>query len=290
MAHAILSRFVDPRLLEDRQFHYQRAHLKLRGSEDQYHLTKEHQKKKAYHYFQDPATTQWYFGDDNPHPTKRLLGAMALGTLILYVGTLALRVIQTVIILTGVFFRSYKATFAQRKQDDFSEIFFQSVEVQFFQQKEGLFFIGRSLVLDAQCSVAMEVAGVAANFYNDEHQIRKMEVIFSAMEQKWNKGPDFDLESGDELSWHPENSSIANWAFFLKNKGLRGMTYQEVLDKLAEVREQSNRTFYIYQCAQPLSQRFLERLDWINEPPFMDYAALTRHYEAQAQRLDQQRY
>lgn len=290
MAHAILSRLVDPTLLQDREFHYQRAHLKERGSVGAYRLTREHQQKKAYHYFQDPTTYQWYFGNDNPQATKRLLGVMALGSLILYTATLALRIIQTVIILVGIFFRSYKATFSHRKEADFSERFFQAVEFQFFQQKEGLFFIGRSLVLDIQCSIAMGVSGVAANFYSDEHQIRKMQVIFSEMEQKWNKGPDFDVESGaEEISWHADNAAIANWALFLKNTSLKGMTYQDVLGRLEEVRKESNRTFYIYQCAQPLSQRFLARLDWI-EGKFTTYDALIRHYEAQAQRLDQERY
>lgn len=265
MAHAILSQLVNPKLLEDRNFQYQRAHLKELGSEDSCVLTPGDQKKRVYLYFKDPTSSKWYFGNDNPHPTKRLLGVMALGTLVLYLATIAVRMTQTVIILAGVFFRSYKATFSDRKKENFSETFFKAVEIQFSQQKEELLFIGKSLVLDTQCSLAMGVSGIAANFYNNEDKIRKMEVIFSAMEQKWNKGPDFDTQLRDELSWHADNAPIANWARFFKTTDLEGMTFQQVLGQLNEVRKKSNRTFYLYRYAQPLSKEFIGRLDWIPE-------------------------
>ena len=278
MAQAILSRLVNQELLQDRRFLYQRAHLKERDSEDEYRLNA-YEKKKVYNYFQDSVTHKWRFGEE-PHHIRGLLSVMAIGTAILYSATLVLRVVQSVIILTGVFFRAYKASFSERKESSYSETFFNAVEVQFSRQKEDFSFIGRSLLLDMKCATAMEVSAIAGNFYGDMNKVLQMEIIFSEMEQQWNKGVDFDIEKGED-KWHADNATIANWACFLKNTNLGDMTFSDVLSRLSNVRRQSNRTFYIFQCAQPLSQKFMERLEWI-EGTFPTYAELVRHYEEQS--------
>ncbi|QVL56835.1 MAG: hypothetical protein KFB93_05475 [Simkaniaceae bacterium] len=283
----ILRRLVPPELLQDREFTYQRAHLKTRGEVDQY---REIQGgiKKTYIYFRDPLTHDWRFGEE-PHHVRGLLAVMAVGTAVLYAATLVLRAIQTTIILAGVFFRAYKSSYEHRKKVDFSETFFNTIELKIYEQKEGLLFIGRSVFLDTKCATAMGVSAVSANFYGDMKKVLQMEIIFSEMEKEWNKGPDFDIESGVEDDWHADNSAVANGALFLKNHSLKDMTFSSLLGELSKARELSNRSFYIFQCAQPLSGRFRERMEWI-EGEFPSYAALVQHHEEIARRIRGERF
>lgn len=291
MTVAILSRFViNQGLLQDRDFLYQSAkHLQgdpQTESRTYVCLDASPGTPKAFFYFQDSSTREWRRGGDHPLRTRRWLSVMAVATLVLFTLKVVFRTIQAVIILTGVFFRAYKGTFSCRKEDEFSDIFIESLKAQIYDQKGKLQIIGKNLALDTKCSVVMIVSGVAANFYSDERKIRMMEVVFSEAERTWNQGPDFDRAALNDDDWDAKKTVVANWARFFRNLPRERASFQQVFQESSNLWEDSNGAFYLYECAQPLTARSLERVEWnTGDQQYQSYEAILQAQRAVAANL-----
>ena len=249
---AILSYLVDSDFLRDRTFQYQETHLKKSGSEEYRQIPHPNRPtetiNKVYNYYRDTSNNQVRIAEE-PHQVKSLFGLFAIATAVLFTATCALRAVQVALIaltLPGVFFRTFKESFQHREEKDFPEILFNVFEAKVKDQGKAFYSVGSSFKLDIQCALTMETTAIVALFSKEMNKVIQMQVIFSTMERKWNQGKS------------PDYSCIVIWTRLLRDRNLK--TFSEWMNVAADVRRESNGSFYLYPCAQPVDEVFLARI------------------------------
>ncbi len=271
---AILSRLVGSDFLRDRTFQYQEAHLKKSGSKEYRKILHPNRPtetiNKVYNYYTDTSNGQVRFAEE-PHQVKSLFGLFAIATIVLFTATCALRAVQVALILPGVFFRTFKESFQHREEKNFPEILFNVFEAKVKDQGEVFYSVGSNFKLDVHCALTMETAAIVALFSQEMNKVIQMQVIFSTMERKWNQGKS------------PDKSAIFIWTRLLKYRNIK--TIPDWMNVVSDVRDQSNKSFYLYQCAQPVDKEFLSRIEFL--PTIYDsYQEIIDKCEKQIQRLN----
>ena len=173
----ILSRLVDPEYLKDRPFEYREANLKERGSEV-LRRNPSTEKDRVYNYFKDPYDAKWRFAEE-PHHVRGYLRIFAIATVVLFTATCMLRLVQTALILPGVFYRTFRESFPQREDENFSEVLVTTFEAKVKDQGEAFYTIGSLFVLDMKCSLSMETAALVGGFSWEMDKVIQMQIIFN---------------------------------------------------------------------------------------------------------------
>ncbi len=261
-----LSRLVNPGYLKDREFEYWRACLREKDSQD-FRQNPVTGSNKGYYYFKDPFDEKWRFAD-HPYHVRGILRIFAVATLVLFGATCLLRTMQIALVLPEIFFKTFRESFSHKEEESFSETLAKTFESKIGDQKEAFYTIGRLFARDVKCSLTMEIAALVGGFSGEINTVIKMQVIFSNSEREWNQEKT------------PDKSLVALWIRALKTRS------PSEIDWL-EIQSESNQSFYLYQCAQPVGEELLARIQGVER--FDSYQAICDHIEADVQRLEREK-
>lgn len=252
------------------ELEYYRCQLRAPGGED-FLFEKGTNAPKARIYFHIKGERDWRVGEE-PHQIRGVFPVMALANVVIFVGTLIIRVAQTIIILTGAFFRAHEVTFEETENPEFSAILFQELEQQLGKQKGDLYNVGCNIQRDGKCFAAMEIAATLGTFTTNPRKIVHMQIVWGAMEWEWN----------GERSY--TDSSVAKVSRWLKHHSTSKMSLEEQMSHISRLVGEANGAFYLLECAQIRSQDLAERLAPVGAA-YPSYAALAEAIRKQAEVL-----
>lgn len=217
---------------------------------------------------------EWRIGEE-PHQIRGLFPIMAIANLVVFAGTLAIRVAQTILILGCAFFRAHAATYEKTNTPEFRELFFRALEKEMGSQGKGLQKIWADLLRDGKCFIGMEIAAGLGTFTSHPRRIIQMQMIWGAMENEWNGGRSYT------------ETSMAKVSRWFKHECPAAITFEERMTVIAAIVQTSNGAFYLYECAQVRSPDLQERLHPVGER-YSSYRDLAAAIQAQAASIGEQ--
>lgn len=258
---SILNKFIPEAYHECPELEYFRCQVKESPSSHEFRLDPQTKKPKAGIYLR--TNGEWRVGKD-PYTIRGFFPLAALANAILFTATLLHRLIETTIVITGIFFRTYKATYRDCYKEGFSELVFSELETQISKQREGITRVFQNLVNDGDCFVSMQLAAGLGTFTGDQKRMVHMLMIWGVKEYQWNR----------EKPYY--ESSIANFFRWIKYDCPKDITINTLIESVGEIVNRSNGSFYILECAQLRSENLVQCLKPLEDEGISTYAELAQ--------------